>query len=221
MFCFLGIHVQVDIQALDEFMNVQLPRAIRDRAPSPYITQPELAKVMTWKLKRGKWRAKLQAYVDSLSDSCVRAASKAAFSHASDPSGDVKKALHALCKPLKGVGPATASAVLAAFNPNIPFMSDEALAVLGGKPKYSVDEGVQLASAFGTIAKVLQGLEPAPPARSWTAQMVQQAVWAAAHSPEGPSVTAVCRRLLAGATREPRAEAVAGMASLAGTKRKR
>lgn len=192
-------NVQTDLKDLDEFMNAQLPLAIRGRAPEPFITQAELSRVMRWKLMRGKYRPGLQAYVDSLTDAAVRAASKAAFQHAT--AARVAEALDALSKPLKGVGPATASAVLAAFDPSIPFMSDEALALLGrAKVAYSTAEGVALALLLGKIASALQKAEPRSSARRWTAQQVQQAVWAAAQIPL-PAEGGVKANAIAGASR--------------------
>ena len=189
----------VELKALDGFMRKELPRAIIGRAPDFFITQPELSQVMRWKLLRGKFRPKLQAYVDSLSSVTVVSASRAAFKFAS--TGKIKEALDAMSKPLVGVGPATASAVLAAFDPSIPFMSDEALALLGGTPMYSLAEGVELASALWTIAGRLQDLEPPTSSRKWTAQAVQEAVWAAKRNPGGPNLSSVCSRLLASSSR--------------------
>lgn len=60
-------------------------------------------------------------FVSSLDDAVVRSASEKAFQSLPD----ISKAILALTV-LKGVGPATASAVLAAYAPDIaPFMSDE------------------------------------------------------------------------------------------------
>lgn len=214
-------------------MHTGLPSAIRARAKSPFvrhrtcgwirtgyppetrvsdvqITQAELSEVMRWKLLRGKARPKLQAYVDELPDATVRAASSAAFALATK--GQVKGALDALSKPLKGVGPATASAILAAYDQRIPFMSDEALALLGGKPKYTLAESADLTQLLGRLARVLQRAEPAGSARRWTAQCVQQAVWAAAHLPGIGSarIAAASSRLLAGAVCEAEPEEQGG-----------
>ncbi|XP_050893677.1 uncharacterized protein LOC127107601 [Lathyrus oleraceus] len=76
---------------------------------------------MQWKLTRGKWRPRLLDFVSSIEDAVVKRASEKAF----ESLPDVEKAISELSA-LKGVGPATASAVLAAFAPNLtPFMSDE------------------------------------------------------------------------------------------------
>ena len=64
-------------------------------------------------------------FISSLDDQEIEAVSKASF--ASLP--DLKSAITTLSS-LKGVGPATASAVLAVFAPDVaPFMSDEVACV--------------------------------------------------------------------------------------------
>lgn len=66
-------------------------------------------------------RPRLLDFVSSLDDSVVKSASEKAFKSLPD----ISKAVNELTV-LKGVGPATASAVLAAYAPDIaPFMSDE------------------------------------------------------------------------------------------------
>ncbi|GFP93785.1 hypothetical protein PHJA_001522900 [Phtheirospermum japonicum] len=68
----------------------------------------------------GKWWPRLLSFVSSLNDAVVRDASGKAF--ASLP--DVSKAMGELTI-LKGVGPATASAVLAAYAPDVaPFVGN-------------------------------------------------------------------------------------------------
>lgn len=66
-------------------------------------------------------RPRLLDFVSSLDESSVESASRKAFKSLPD----LKKATSELTV-LKGVGPATASAVLAAYAPDVaPFMSDE------------------------------------------------------------------------------------------------
>lgn len=60
-------------------------------------------------------------FVSSLDEELVKSSSQKAFQSLPD----ISKAISELSK-LKGVGPATASAVLAAYAPDVaPFMSDE------------------------------------------------------------------------------------------------
>ncbi|CAN7050421.1 unnamed protein product [Brassica oleracea var. botrytis] len=81
------------------------------------------------------FRPRLLDFVSSLDDSVVKSASEKAFKSLPD----ISKAVNELTV-LKGVGPATASAVLAAYAPDIaPFMSDEAMEVaLGNSKDYSL-----------------------------------------------------------------------------------
>ncbi|KAF2547166.1 hypothetical protein F2Q70_00023569 [Brassica cretica] len=124
-----------DLVSLDQYYRVELPSLLHGRDPNPYLTTSELSQLMKWKLSRGKWRPRLLDFVSSLDDSVVKSASEKAF----ESLPDISKAVNELTV-LKGVGPATASAVLAAYAPDIaPFMSDEAMEVaLGNSKDYSL-----------------------------------------------------------------------------------
>ncbi|RRT32395.1 hypothetical protein BHE74_00012094 [Ensete ventricosum] len=79
------------------------------------------------------FRPRLLDFVSSLDEASVESASRRAF--AALP--DLSKAVSELTV-LNGVGPATASAVLAAYAPDVaPFMSDEVGLRIGWKKDYS------------------------------------------------------------------------------------
>ncbi|KAI3460123.1 hypothetical protein Pfo_016786 [Paulownia fortunei] len=155
--------------SFDDFYRKELPNLLHQRDPNPYITTDELSRLMQWKLARGKWRPRLLSFVSSLDDAVVRDASGKAF--ASLP--DVSKAVSELTV-LKGVGPATASAVLAAYAPDVaPFMSDEAMvAVIGDAKDYSLKRYVVFAEKMQDKAKELSSLEDL-----FTPSDVERALW--------------------------------------------
>jgi hypothetical protein len=103
-----------------------------------------IASVKSWKhltdvppchLQRGKWRPRLEQLAASNSEADVKRVSEAAFKIGSGAPADANKKL---CE-LKGVGPATASAILSSFDPEqMPFESDEAVLAMGlGKAEYT------------------------------------------------------------------------------------
>lgn len=124
-----------DLVALDSFVWHELPPVLSLRTP-PHITAAEYAQIVRWKLKRGKWRPRLQNFADSVHNDEVVQASEVAFEALKE--GRFKDALNGLVA-LKGCGPATASAILAAKDPHVPFMADELLLeTQGEKKKYTV-----------------------------------------------------------------------------------
>ncbi|XP_051149717.1 uncharacterized protein LOC127264302 [Andrographis paniculata] len=155
--------------SLDEFYRNELPNLLHHRNPNPYIAKDELARLMEWKLSRGKWRPRLLSFVSSLNDAVVKEASGKAF--ASLP--DISKAVSELTV-LKGVGPATASAVLAAYAPEVaPFMSDEAMvSVIGDSKDYSLKRYMIFAEKLQAKAKELS-----TPEDVFTASDVERALW--------------------------------------------
>lgn len=86
---------------------------------------------------------------------------------------------------LKGIGPATASAILSLIDPsgNCPFLSDEAMHAFGlvnkaGKLDYTIGVWTELKDLCQAKAQKLndiqEGSEP-----NWTAALVERALWAA------------------------------------------
>ncbi|CAL9065086.1 uncharacterized protein LOC103999426 [Musa acuminata AAA Group] len=161
-----------DLLPLDAFYRAELPVLLRRREPRPFLTKPELRRIMQWKLSRGKWRPRLLDYVSSLDEASVDSASRRAF--AALP--DLSKAVSELTV-LKGVGPATASAVLAAYAPDVaPFMSDEAMmAAMGNVKEYTLKQYLAFAEKLQTKAKDLsaEGI-------IFTPSDVERALWSSA-----------------------------------------
>lgn len=178
-----------ELAPLDDWIHSDFPTAVKARSP-PHVVASELSRVMQWKLLKGKFRPGLQRYVDELSEKAVAEASGAALKKLA--SGDLKGALTSLSVPLKGVGPATASAVLSVLAPEkIAFMSDEALDSVCGSRGYTVQEAITLAGACVAKANELNAasasasaaapdVEGAFPLRGkWTANMVALCIWSA------------------------------------------
>ncbi|XP_038898858.1 uncharacterized protein LOC120086335 isoform X1 [Benincasa hispida] len=161
-----------NLASLDDFYRNELPRLLHKRNPNPYITTSELSKLMQWKLTRGKWRPRLLDFVSSLDESLVKLASQKAFQCLPD----IFKAVSELT-PLKGVGPATASAVLAAYAPDVaPFMSDEAMeAALGNSKDYSLKQYLSFANKLQDKAKELSS-----EGEIFTPSDVERALWSRA-----------------------------------------
>lgn len=136
-----------DLPALDLFWRKTLPGLLKERQAKNkacWITKDELVQTMQWKLTRGKMRP-LMNLVRGNDAATVQRISTAAMAAAQ--AGDISGSITLLSGPeLKGIGPATASAVLAAYRPELfPFMADEpTLIVLGeggaGKLKYNLAE---------------------------------------------------------------------------------
>ncbi|KAF7817412.1 Amino acid transporter AVT6A isoform B [Senna tora] len=161
-----------NLVSLDDFYCNQLPCLLHQRNPNPHITTSELSKLMQWKLTRGKWRPRLLDFVSSLDESLVKSASEKAFGSLPD----ISKAVSELTV-LKGVGPATASALLAAFAPHLtPFMSDEAMqAALGNSKDYSLKQYLLFANQLQTKAKELSS-----EGDCFTPSDVERALWSCA-----------------------------------------
>ncbi|KAM3859560.1 uncharacterized protein ACN63O_016093 [Diretmus argenteus] len=157
---------------LDKWYQEELPRAI-DGRPDKYVTLSELVKLMEWKLTRGKFRPRLQQLVASNSEETVEKCSRKAFSLLPD-----MQAAIAELSSLKALGPATASAVLAAGAPEqAAFMSDEAVESAPGlKPiKYTAKHYALYLDKMVDCTKKLNKVDPR---QDWTPHRVELCLWA-------------------------------------------
>jgi hypothetical protein len=161
------------LDELDEWYHTALPRLLAERDPS-FLLRDELVSVTRWKMKRGVWRERNLFLVKGNDEEAVRETSTAAFAAVPDPRKPV-----ALLSQLAGVGPATASAALAAHAPAIYPFFDEVVAtqIPGlGPVAFTLPYYLRYAVALRERARQLA----ACPHQAWTAQAVSQALWAAA-----------------------------------------
>lgn len=157
---------------LDRWFQVELPAAIAKR-PERYVTLPELVKLMEWKLTRGKLRPRLQQLVATNSEEVVEKCSRKAFSLLPDIQASITE-----LSSLKALGPATASAVLAAGAPErAAFMADEAVeSVPGLRPiQYTAKH---YALYLSKIAERTITLNKADSQSDWTPHKVELCLWA-------------------------------------------
>ena len=181
---------------LDSWFRHELPSAVRSRDP-PRLLARELVELVDWKMTRGKVRPNLLNYAKAHAAKTVEDASAAALRALDDVLANKKPAASALESALaplialKGIGPATASAVLAAATEHLPMMSDELIAVAlpatSSSDTYSAARLVALAKA--ARAKGLKtGLTP---------REVERAVYSAAaitKKPKKDAAAAVKKR---------------------------
>lgn len=152
---------------LDRWARHELPGIIAARAPA-HVTLPELVRLTEWKMARGVWRAPNLVLVRSNPPAQVVSASTAALAAAPHPTAPI-----AALATLKGVGPATASAVASAFRPDVYPFFDELVAaqVPGlGAVAWTLAYYARYAEALRTRATQLGG--------DWTPVMVERALWA-------------------------------------------
>lgn len=137
-----------------------------------YVTKAELLEIMKWKLTRGKMRPLLKK-IEALTEDEVRLATYNGINaiRQSIDENSVKVGLEAISKPLKGVGPATASAVLAKWNIGVPFMSDAGLIAVNGTADYKISD--YLSYYRGISEKVAQLNADGMSEHCWTAKQIE------------------------------------------------
>lgn len=106
------------------------------------LSTDDVLKIVQWKLSIGTWRPRLLDLVKSNSDSliqdCLRRAHTSLSSSATSFNIDKLMTSITILTELKGVGPATASAILSVCYDFVPFMSDEVMTEVGLVPlKYT------------------------------------------------------------------------------------
>ncbi|MEP6780035.1 MAG: hypothetical protein ABJC26_09115 [Gemmatimonadaceae bacterium] len=152
---------------LDTWYRDELPALISARK-HPHVTHAELVRATEWKMARGVWRAPNLVLVKSNDADTVKSVSTDALAkipHATAPISTLAT--------LDGVGPATASAIVAAFAPQLyPFFDELVAAQIPtlGKVAWTLGFYAKYAVALRERAEGL-GAE-------WTPVMVERALWA-------------------------------------------
>ncbi|XP_039631064.1 uncharacterized protein zgc:112496 isoform X1 [Polypterus senegalus] len=158
--------------SLDKWYQEELPSAIAERSVK-FLCHDELVKLMEWKLTRGKFRPRLQQLVTTNCPELVIQCTTKAF----DLLPDVQAAITVLCS-LKALGPATASAVLAAGSPDqVAFMADEAMECIPGLTPIQYT-GKHYALYLQKVTELTHRLNKADSKKEWTPHMVELCLWA-------------------------------------------
>ena len=155
------------LPALDAWYRGELPGAIAGRTP-PHVVHAELVSLTEWKMARGVWRAPNLVLVKGNDPQAVVDASTGALASLPHPT----KPIAALAT-LAGVGPATASAVVAAYSPATHPFFDELVAAQVpslGKVAWTLGYYARYAAALGERAGRLGD--------EWTPVQVERALWA-------------------------------------------
>lgn len=152
---------------LDRWYRRELATAIEGRTPRR-VTLDELARVTEWKMKRGTFRARNLVLVRGNDDAEVGRASAEAIAAIPDPRRPIARLAE-----LAGVGPATASAVLASVAPRLyPFFDEDVAKQIAGlgKVAFTVPYYLRYAEALRARARALGD--------AWSADDVARALWA-------------------------------------------
>jgi len=155
------------LPAHDAWYQHELPAAMAARA-RPHATHAELVRLTEWKMARGEWRARNLVLVRGNREGDVERVTGDAVALSPHPTRPI-----ALIATLAGVGPATASAVLAAVAPaHYPFFDELVAAQVPtlGPVRWTLGYYGRYAEALRERASALGG--------DWTPAMVERALWA-------------------------------------------
>ena len=167
------------LSELDTWYRDELPGIIASRR-LVHITLPELVRVTEWKMYRGVWRAPNLIRVknnpaDTVIETTVRGFARTP--HPTQPIGEIAS--------LDGVGPATASALVAALLPTVYPFFDELVAA-------QIPDLGTVKWTLGFYAKYAERLRvrAAELGDAWTPVMVERALWASVGGKVGAGFTA-------------------------------
>jgi len=165
------------LAAHDLWYHTELPATLAERSPA-FVTHAELVRITEWKMARGVWRARNLVLVRGNADALVESTTQEALALVPHPSAPIAR----VCE-LAGVGPATASAVLAAHAPALyPFFDEIVAAQVPalGAVAFTLGYYKRYAAALRERAAALGG--------TWTPARVERALWSNAGGKTGVMV---------------------------------
>ncbi len=179
-------HKVNQLAELDAWYQKELPARLASRNPA-YVTKEEFLEILRWKMKRGAWReynrlriAETDARVIEQHARDAFAAARALDTDAPTASKEYKRPIQVFSE-LDGVGPATASAALAAYRPDLyPFFDEWIARQIAaqinslGKVAFTPSYYWKYADALREKARALKKCKG-----NWNAQETGQALWVA------------------------------------------
>lgn len=162
------------LPAHERWYRDELPHQLHARSPATVLHE-ELVRITEWKMARGVWRARNLVLVRGNSEADVISAGTEAFAMVPHPGRPITRLAQ-----LAGVGPATASAVLSAYAPDVyPFLDEVVAAQVPdlGPVAFTAGYYGRYAAALRERAAALGG--------TWTPSRVEQALWAAVGGTRG------------------------------------
>merc|ERR1719259_1477876 len=165
---------EADYVKLDRWFQVELPKKIKSRGKDAHLVHEELVQCMKWKMSRGKFIPRIKDLVQMNTPRLCITETKKSF-RALLKKDDLTAAIQAMCN-LKGVGPAMASVMLTAADPNqCGFMADECLMAIPeiDSIDYTTKELLNFVEQLRTAAARLN----MSGGSNWNAHKVEQTVW--------------------------------------------
>ncbi|KAL7470787.1 hypothetical protein ACHAXS_011069 [Conticribra weissflogii] len=177
-----------------------LGKAADAQSDEPVLTKAQLLdNIIEWKFLKGKPRNALKPLLNSNSDVTIQECSRRAFGiaksirqcgpsheHWDESNNGISMAISELCN-LKGIGPATASAILGMYRPEIfAFMDDEVIECLyDGKRGYTMKIYLDVNGRCRELAEQLENKRgqfsnDGSDDVKWTPYRVGQALWTVA-----------------------------------------
>lgn len=151
---------------LDRWYRDEFPGAMAARGPAS-VTLAELIRLTEWKMARGIWRGRNLTLVRSNEPGTVTTVSTAALAATPHPTAPISTLVQ-----LDGIGPATASATLAAYAPHTyPFLDELVAAQVPGLGVVAWTLGYYARYADALRARASQL------GSDWTPVMVERALW--------------------------------------------